>query len=300
MAMPNAIRDDLARWTTCDPQAVAPTSVDFMPSRLTLRLLGEIDVVRDGEPLVLPSSRKARALLAYLTATNRTHRRSRLCALLWDIPDDPRGALRSALSKLRAVVDEPGRQRIVADRDTVRFDATGVEIDVAMARSLLASGGDDASTPALEAAEASFRGEFAEGLALSNCPDFHAWCVAEREETRRLHVGLLWTLLERHQAAPEAALPYARTLVRIAPNVTAAHAALLRFLFASGRRREAEEQRDLSLRALAEVGNGAVTEITLAWRALAARPAAATAPPATRSPAIRHSRRSCRGPGRSR
>src|SRR6185295_8857190 len=162
MAMPNAIRDDLARWTTCDPQAVAPTSVDFMPSRLTLRLLGEIEVVRDGEPLVLPSSRKARALLAYLTATNRTHRRSRLCALLWDIPDDPRGALRSALSKLRAVVDEPGRQRIVADRDTVRFDATGVEIDVAMARSLLASGGDDASTPALEAAEASFRGEFAE------------------------------------------------------------------------------------------------------------------------------------------
>src|SRR5262249_1845616 len=84
------------------------------PKRLVLRLLGEIEVVRAGEPVMLPASRKTRALLAYLAATGRPHRRSRLCSLLWDIPDDPRGALRSSLSKLRAVVDEPGRRRIVA------------------------------------------------------------------------------------------------------------------------------------------------------------------------------------------
>jgi DNA-binding SARP family transcriptional activator len=41
------------------------------PTRLTLRLLGEIEVLRGIEPLVLPTSRKARALLAYLAATER-------------------------------------------------------------------------------------------------------------------------------------------------------------------------------------------------------------------------------------
>src|SRR5215471_13421934 len=107
MAMPHHSRDDVAHWTTADLTIGAPPAVEAMPSQLALRLLGDIEVVRDGEPLVLPSSRKARALLAYLVATGRPHRRSRLCSLLWDIPDDPRGALRSALSKLRAVVDGP-------------------------------------------------------------------------------------------------------------------------------------------------------------------------------------------------
>jgi hypothetical protein len=34
------------------------------PTQLTLRLLGEIEDVRGGESVALPSSRKARALLA--------------------------------------------------------------------------------------------------------------------------------------------------------------------------------------------------------------------------------------------
>src|SRR5499433_2914361 len=97
---------------------------------LTLRLLGEIEVARGGERIDLPSSRKARALLAYLAATGRAHRRDRLCAMFWDIPDDPRGALRSSLSRLRAVVDEPGRQRIIAERDSVRFDDSDVVVDL--------------------------------------------------------------------------------------------------------------------------------------------------------------------------
>src|SRR5215470_8833274 len=115
MAMPHQSRDEVAHWTTADRTIGAPSAIGVTPSPLTLRLLGEIEVVRDGEPLVLPSSRKARALLAYLVATGRSHRRSRLCSLLWDVPDDPRGALRSALSKLRAIVDGPGRLCIVAD-----------------------------------------------------------------------------------------------------------------------------------------------------------------------------------------
>ena len=142
-------------------------------------------------------------------------------------------------------------------------------------RRALAPGVDTASTPALEAAATAFRGEFAEGLTLSNCPEFHAWYVAEREETRRLHLLILRTLMQRHQAAPEVALPHARELVRVDRDAVLAHAALLRLLVASGRTREAEEQRDLSLKLLAEVSNSAADELALTWRSLAQRSDAA-------------------------
>src|SRR5262249_46954127 len=96
---------------------------------LTMGVLGGIKVARGEKEFVLPASRKARALLIYLAITGRPHRRDRLCAMFWDMPDDPRGALRSSLSKLRAVFGGPDRRRIVATRDTVRFDAGGMEID---------------------------------------------------------------------------------------------------------------------------------------------------------------------------
>jgi len=116
------------------------------PIELSLRLLGEIEVVRRGERLLLPPSRKVRALLAYLVATGRPHGRSRLCSIFWDVPDDPRGALRSTLSKLRAVVDSPGRPRIIAERDSIRVDISDVEVDLLTVRRALAAGVDAAST----------------------------------------------------------------------------------------------------------------------------------------------------------
>ena len=75
---------------------------------LTIRLLGELAVVRGGEALELPASKKARALLGYLVATGRSHMRERLCELLWDGPDDPRAQLRWSLWKLRPR-DHPSR-----------------------------------------------------------------------------------------------------------------------------------------------------------------------------------------------
>ena len=78
----------------------------------------------------MPRSKKTRALLAYLAVTGRPHRRDRLSSLLWEVPDDPRGALRWSLSKIRALVDEPGRARLLADRESVKFDSAGASIDV--------------------------------------------------------------------------------------------------------------------------------------------------------------------------
>src|SRR6185295_16269255 len=107
-----------------------------MPKRnlLNIRLLGGIELSRGAVSVPLPQSKKTRALLAYLIMTARPHRRERLCSLFWDVTDDPRGALRWSLSRLRPLVDSTQRQRIVAQREHVQFDTAGAWIDVVVAR----------------------------------------------------------------------------------------------------------------------------------------------------------------------
>jgi len=98
-----------------------------MGSRLNLAVLGEFRVLRDGQPVVLPPSKKTRALLAYLAVVQRPQRRERLCEMFWEIPDDPRGALRWSLSRIRQIVDSDSDSWVRADRNLVilntsRFD----------------------------------------------------------------------------------------------------------------------------------------------------------------------------------
>src|SRR5262249_50838131 len=82
---------------------------------LEIRVLGDFGVTRDGENVSLPPSRKTRALLAYLAVTNRPQHRERLCSMFWDVPDDPRGALRWSLSRIRQLVNVNGQCALVTD-----------------------------------------------------------------------------------------------------------------------------------------------------------------------------------------
>src|SRR5947209_9897173 len=115
---------------------------------LEIRLLGELEVVRDGSAVPLPASRKSRALLAFLAATARPHLRARLCELLWDGPDDPRAALRWSLTKIRPILDDDGVARIAADHEQVSFEPAGALVDLA---SLRAETGTDAGSLSIEA-----------------------------------------------------------------------------------------------------------------------------------------------------
>src|SRR5689334_13881748 len=103
--------------------------------RLEIRLLGELAVLRAGKPVALPASKKTRALLGYLVASGKSHSRGRLCELLWEGPDDPRGALRWSLSKLRPLLDDDAARRLVADREHASFTAHGAAIDLEQVRS---------------------------------------------------------------------------------------------------------------------------------------------------------------------
>lgn len=248
---------------------------------LGIRLLGEMEITRDGERLDLPPSRKTRGLLAYLALANRPLRRDRLCTLLWDAPDDPKGALRWSLSKLRPIVNEPDRTRIVATRELVSFDPADVHIDLAAVKALLDGGTEGVETTALKEAQAEFRGDFLEGLELSACPDFEVWRIAVREEARSLHRLLLAALVERHAGDAEAALPFVRSAVGLDPDDAGRHSLLLRFLTESGRRDAAEEQYGVSLRQLRD-HDTPIEPLVAAWQEL--RRKAPCAPVAGKAP----------------
>jgi len=166
---------------------------------LEVRVLGELEVIRDGAPVALPPSRKTRALLAYLALTRRPHRRERLCEIFWDVPDDPRGALRWSLSKIRPFVDDPAYPRLVAERQTVELLTDALDIDLFAAQAC--AGAEAAATGELVHAASSFRGPLLADLDLPANGEFHSWLLGLREDARKLQSQILRVLTERLAAS---------------------------------------------------------------------------------------------------
>ena len=265
---------------------------------LQVRLLGELQLRRaTAAPLELPPSRRTRALLGYLVATRTPHTRAALCDLLWDGPDDPRASLRWSLTKLRMVVDVAGAQRLCADRDKVRFDLDGCEIDAFRVDQLL-QGADVAGLPldTLEEAARHLRGEFLDGLELPACYRFHLWWMAERERFARCRRQVLQALTTRLADQPERALGHGRAMVAADPLAETAHATLVRLLAAAGRYPEAEQHhayaREVLRREIALPDGNALDEairvVRRRQRLVAAAPRASPPMPAAPLPGWRN------------
>jgi pimeloyl-ACP methyl ester carboxylesterase/DNA-binding SARP family transcriptional activator/class 3 adenylate cyclase len=251
---------------------------------LTLRFLGELEIRRADTALALPQSRKTRALLAYLAFSGGPHRRERLCSLLWDVTDDPRAALRWSLSKLRPLVDDPGARRIVSEGDSIGFEARGATVDFLQVRARLAGGTESLPTETLLTLASEFRGDFLEGLELPDFFGFQSWCLAQREEARRVHATIRRTLIERFSARPEEALVHAQRLAELEPYDEEAHASVVRALTVLGRAQEAERQSVLSARMLEEAGVPASGRLREALALPAAAATAGTPAPRTSPP----------------
>lgn len=205
---------------------------------LAIQTLGELAVSRDGAALPLPASKKTRALLAYLVLTARPQRRDRLCELFWEVPDDPRAALRWSLSKLRPVVNDAVTERLVADRERVTCLDRHVEIDIHRLAARL-------KQPELRAAELSgmagrLQRPLLDGIDLPNQQLFQRWLIAEREEIRRLRTRVVQRLATHGDLTPDHALPWNRAWLDEDPFNAEAGARLLCRLRQLGQEQEAE------------------------------------------------------------
>lgn len=201
-------------------------------SALMLRLLGDLTVMRNGVPLGLPASRKLRALLAYLALAPRPVSRDQLCALLWDVPNDPRGEVRWSLSKLRGLLDEEGRRRVVTAEDKVTLDLAGFTVDAHLIADAAAAGIETLDSARLRELASLFAGDFLAGLELDRCPDFAAWTVAQRRRFRALHVAVLERLAQ--SASGDEEIAHLEKWIELAPFDPRPHGKLLASLAARG------------------------------------------------------------------
>src|SRR5262249_53192576 len=165
---------------------------------LRIRVLGPVAVTRRGIPVPLPRSRKVRALLAYLALSRGPVSRSRLCDLLWDVPNDPRGELRWCLSKLRGVLDDEGRRRVVTGGpDQIELDLSDCAVDaVELARALEPGVGAIALERLADIADW-VAGDLLEAVDIDGNPEFTGWLAAERQRFRSLHIAVLDELATR-------------------------------------------------------------------------------------------------------
>ncbi len=233
---------------------VAPVSVKVV-------LLGPPRVERNGEPVRF-DTRKAVALLAHLALVDGPRSRDSLCELLWPRhdPDLARGALRRTLSTLRGAI---GEEWVETPGDAIALrNGTELELDVSDFRALAA---EASSAESLSEAVELFSGDFLEGFAIRDSPEFEHWQRGEADGLRRELSSALRRLVELHgkRGDQERALRFAERWVAIEPLHEPAHRELIRLYALTGDRGAALQQYRQCVRALSqELGVAPLEETT--------------------------------------
>lgn len=209
-----------------------------------LRTLGEFALSYAGQPLPVPPTKKARALLAYLVMHRSADvSREALLERFW--PDfDPERArdnlkvsLWSVRRTIRAASVEPG-EVLRADRTLVRWLGP-VDFDVDRFGALCASPTENgAATEALSI----YRGEFLEG-------DFDEWASAQRERLAAQYEALL-----SRTVAASKDVAASETLIGRNPYDELAYATLIEAELGAGRPQAAALIAERCRSALAEMG----------------------------------------------
>ncbi|MFZ6030589.1 MAG: ATP-binding protein [Chloroflexota bacterium] len=186
-------------------------------SQLSLNLLGPPEVRLGGRLLAFPT-RKALALLIYLTLEKGPQPRQHLATLLWpeSSPERSLASLRNDLNRLQAALRQaddssPPFSYLSITHDTLASNPdAGILLDLhTVARAYLLARSDrssrippngSASLPLLLSAADCQRGDFLVGFSLSNAPEFDDWVAIQREVWRR-RLGLILDRLSEIQFA---------------------------------------------------------------------------------------------------
>ena len=216
---------------------------------LYLALLGPPEVTVDGKALEV-DTRKAIALIAYLTISGSQPTREQLADLLWPElePERGRATLRRTLSTLRTGLSG---KWLHSDRSRVWLNGDQRSSDVDRVNELLlidhGHGADKVCpdcAPGLAEAEALFRGPFMAGFYLRDSSDFDDWQRREEEHHQRTHreilerLGLAWAASGRFGDAAAAA----RRRIVLDPLDESAHRELMQYLVWNGDRAGALRQ----------------------------------------------------------
>jgi DNA-binding SARP family transcriptional activator/predicted ATPase len=235
-----------------------------MEETTRVRLLGVVQVERDGKPVHGFRSRKALALLGYLAVQDQPVSRERLMDLLWEDKAEAQGRnnLSWVLSKISSLLPD----LLHADRQTVQFQPTvPYWLDIEAFEELEAEGDFAALTSAVEL----YRGEFLEGLCFEGCAEFELWAVGERERWRQRAISMLRALVAHHsrQGECDEGVRFARRALALEPWREEMHCEVMQLLAWSGQRGAALAQYETCRQALAdELGVEPAAETTLLYQ----------------------------------
>jgi len=190
-------------------------------------VLGDLAIELDGTALEPPPSKRARALLGWLTLERRMHARAGLAARFWpDVLDESaRTSLRTALSALRRALGPDGERYLLSTRDEVGLaDDSLVWTDLAEFDRRIEEG-------RLEEALELSRGELLAGLD-------DDWVYERRDEHRDRVGGVLARLaaVAERQGDAARAIDYTRRQVALDPLAEDSQRELMRRLADAGDR----------------------------------------------------------------
>lgn len=164
-----------------------------MTAAFDIRLLGAIEIRRNGELLTGFRSQKALVLLTYLLCEERTMAREYLAGLGWPESDQSQalGLLRRSLYDLQRQLPDC----LDIDNRTVRFNpAASVTVDLRQFSTLAAQPDPQAWAQAV----ALYRAPFLQGIYLADAPDLENWLLREQERWQGELVRLLNGLAAYH------------------------------------------------------------------------------------------------------
>jgi predicted ATPase/DNA-binding SARP family transcriptional activator len=205
-----------------------------------IELFGGLRVYRGGETITRFRTHKSASLLAYLALhLNETHPRTRLVDLFW--PDlevnAARDNLSTALGSLRRQLEPAGTPAgtlLLADRPTVRLNATAITTDVAdledLWQAVLRCEDPARELGLLERALALYRGEFLAG-------SYEDWAMREQRRYAERHCSILlrWSAARESCGDPEGALDAASQAIAADPTLEAAYRRQMHLMARLGR-----------------------------------------------------------------
>ena len=199
---------------------------------LSIHVLGDVSIRRNGSLIDPPKGRKVWALLAYLLLSRAPSRRDHLASLLFGEADDPLRALRWNLTELRRALGPD----ILLEGEPVSLSLPpGAYVDVLVSK----------SGTWVEAAQVPGLGrELLEGMQFPSSPSFEAWLLNERRHVKASAEAVLREAAMFRIAAGDAegAIDHAARLVASDPLDETYQALLIRAYAAAGDRDAAARQ----------------------------------------------------------